>query len=729
MSTRGNLSSSDDSQVPRDEQFQPVGLDDPPGSAITIQEPPTTAGGIVRRIGPALIITASIVGSGELIATTKTGAVAGMSLMWLILVGCLIKVFVQIEFGRHAISHGITTLQALNTIPGPKVRVKWIIWFWVFMSLATIVQLGGIVGGVGQAMALIVPISGDYRAAIELPSESDLRDYEKWLPQIQDADFGLNGVNRRPRGMRAPMPAVVPGAGQPEAGADPGQPGGGPRERLGPPGFPPRNNRRQPLTLDGRRGASLASENLAGALVPAGFVSLVSWPAHWAFQQVEGPRVGQRANDADNPPRDAGGGNQASASRTTSPEAPPVTNEFSSKSPEEQRRLRTKIERTRDRIFEQGKRGSEARTAVASVMRYERELAEFRGAEKPDSAKIEATERQLVEARKYVKRLLLPWTWDDKYWALMVVLITIAILYQGRYMVVQNASTVLVVVFTFVTIGNVVALQTYSDYALGWDDFAKGFGIPQEGNGLFLALATFGIIGVGAAELVAYPYWCIEKGYARFTGPRSEDESWVRRAKGWIRVMKWDAFLSLVIYTVATMAFYLMGATVLHRFGLNPDGRHMISTLAEQYVPVFGRYALPLFVAGAVAVLYSTVIAAVAGHSRTFTDCFKLFGLVRYHDETAHKRSVMGVCIAVPIIGLLVYCIPGANPVTLVLGGAVMQAFMLPLLGFAALYLRFCQTDPRICQGKLWDALLIVSCLGLLASGAGAVWTAIVEWG
>ena len=34
------------------------------------------------------------------------------------------------------------------------------------------------------------------------------------------------------------------------------------------------------------------------------------------------------------------------------------------------------------------------------------------------------------------------------------------------------------------------------------------------------AFGTFGITGVGASELYAYPYWCLEKGYARFTGPR-----------------------------------------------------------------------------------------------------------------------------------------------------------------------------------------------------------------
>ncbi|MDQ3333420.1 MAG: divalent metal cation transporter, partial [Planctomycetota bacterium] len=59
-----------------------------------VREPPASFGGILRSLGPGLIIAGAIVGSGELIATTKTGAQAGIALLWLIVVGCLVKVFV-----------------------------------------------------------------------------------------------------------------------------------------------------------------------------------------------------------------------------------------------------------------------------------------------------------------------------------------------------------------------------------------------------------------------------------------------------------------------------------------------------------------------------------------------------------------------------------------------------------------------------------------------------------
>ncbi|MEM6916870.1 MAG: divalent metal cation transporter, partial [Verrucomicrobiota bacterium] len=43
------------------------------------RNPPQTRAGILRSLGPGLILAASIVGSGELIATTRTGAEAGFS--------------------------------------------------------------------------------------------------------------------------------------------------------------------------------------------------------------------------------------------------------------------------------------------------------------------------------------------------------------------------------------------------------------------------------------------------------------------------------------------------------------------------------------------------------------------------------------------------------------------------------------------------------------------------
>jgi Mn2+/Fe2+ NRAMP family transporter len=187
-----------------------------------------------------------------------------------------------------------------------------------------------------------------------------------------------------------------------------------------------------------------------------------------------------------------------------------------------------------------------------------------------------------------------------------------------------------------------------------------------------------------------------------------------------MRVMLCDAFLSMVIYTVATLAFFLMGVSVLHSEGRDPDGMRMVSTLAMAYVPVFGEYAKWLFLVGAFAVLYSTFLVAIAGHSRTYTDAFKLLHWLPRNSERAHRRSVSIVGVVLPLLSLATYWI-GVNPVRAVLLSGLMQAILLPMLGFAALYFRRTATDPRLKPRPVWDIALVVSCLGLLVAGVWGV--------
>src|SRR6188768_61131 len=122
-----------------DEHQEPQDLYALPPDAI--QDPPHTFRSALGQIGPGLILAASIVGTGELINTTSLGAKAGFSLLWLILLSCVIKVFVQVELGRYAITHGKTTLAAFNTLPGPRLGASWMCWLWLFMTLATQAQI------------------------------------------------------------------------------------------------------------------------------------------------------------------------------------------------------------------------------------------------------------------------------------------------------------------------------------------------------------------------------------------------------------------------------------------------------------------------------------------------------------------------------------------------------------------------------------------------------------
>jgi Mn2+/Fe2+ NRAMP family transporter len=504
--------------------------------------PPDTVLRILQRLGPGLIIAGSIVGSGELIATTKTGAEAGFWLLWLIIVGCVIKVFVQVELGRDAVVRGKTTMDALAEVPGPRVRGRgnWLVWYYFVMFAASIGQLGGIVGGVGQALAISLPLTPQgrhYHAYVELETQLAVARAEQRLARQ-------------------------------EAGSTP-----------------------------------------------------------------------------------AGGGASAEV----------------------------------------------ARAVDEKVARLSQELA-ARGQRPPPGL-------------------------DDRLWAALVSLVTSGLLLVGHYTLIQNVTTAMVALFTFVTVANVVALQWTSAWAIGPQDLVDGLSFrlpPQHTPGgqtaLATALKTFGIIGVGATELVAYPYWCLEKGYARFTGPRDDSPQWAQRARGWMNVMRYDAWCSMVVYTIATVAFYLLGAAILGRSGLNPTGNELIRTLSVMYEPVFGRWAEVLFLLGAFAVLYSTFFVANAGHARVVTDGLRVMGLIGDSPgvQRGWKRGLSG---GLPLVCLAVYVLVPSTPDQLVLVSGMMQALMLPMLAAAAIFFRYFRSDERVRPGRLWDVCLWLSSLGMLVAG------------
>ena len=151
------------------------------------------------------------------------------------------------------------------------------------------------------------------------------------------------------------------------------------------------------------------------------------------------------------------------------------------------------------------------------------------------------------------------------------------------------------------------------------------FRLPVQG--LSTAAAVFGITGVAAGELMMYPYWCVEKGYARYTGAPDGSPAWMARARGSIRVMHLDIVCSLVIYTLATVAFYLLGAGILHQRGTVPAAKDMIAVLSQIYTGTLGPWAIWPFYAGAIVTLYGTIFAVLAANSRICADMCHLMGL------------------------------------------------------------------------------------------------------
>ncbi len=506
-----------------------------PTNEAETRRPPNRISGILKSIGPGFILAGALVGSGELIATTATGAESGFSLLWLIILGCVIKVFVQIEIGRQTISHSESSLHALNNVPGPRINlpfkplgkqvgVNWIVTCWLLMFTATIFLFGGIIGGIGQSLAMTLPLTNEGQA----------------FNTYQDEMVSLSIMKTR-----------------------------------------------LSLTDDEQTRASLLRESSS---------------------------------------------------------------------------LETKLAQV---------------TAPPASM-------------------------------------------DDRYWALIITLLTVVLLTFGKYRFIEKFALTLVGAFTLITIYNLFQLQSYPTWAIGSHELIDGlrFSLPKsvgENNPMITALATFGIIGVGASDLVAYPYWCLEKGYAKWTGKSDGSAEWETRAKGWLRVLKWDAWSACVLYTFTTVAFYLLGAAVLGRIGLIPAGSEMIRTLAVMYAPVFGGGAQLLFLFGAIAVLYSTFFIGNAGHCRLATDALCVLNLTKNREST-RARWMKTFAITLPILCVGTYYTVG-SPVVLVLIGGVAQALLLPMVAFAALYFRHRRCPSALRPSRLWDVLLFASFIAFSVVG------------
>jgi Mn2+/Fe2+ NRAMP family transporter len=308
--------------------------------------------------------------------------------------------------------------------------------------------------------------------------------------------------------------------------------------------------------------------------------------------------------------------------------------------------------------------------------------------------------------------------------------VTAILLALGRYRLIELVSLALVGTFTLVTLLALALLQIDPVWAISGRELTSGLvpALPPAIGGrspLVTALATFGIIGVGASELMIYPYWCLEKGYGTAVGPRDDSDAWARRAQGWLRVMQLDAWTSMVVYTLVTVCFYLLGAATLGRLGLVPAGGEMVRTLGAMYTPVFGAWAGGAFLVGAFAVLYSTLFVAAAGNARMVADGLILAGWLPADERSraawARRISVAWVLVAT-LLALLI-----RQPVAMVLASGIAQSVMLAAIGAAVVFFRWRETDPRLAPSRAWDALLAASVAGLVTVGLWTVWEKIAS--
>jgi manganese transport protein len=303
-------------------------------------------------------------------------------------------------------------------------------------------------------------------------------------------------------------------------------------------------------------------------------------------------------------------------------------------------------------------------------------------------------------------------------WAIIAALVTSLLIYNGKYNSVEKISLLMMAMFTLLTIVSLFSVQ-YTPYRFSFSDVQTGLGFHLSGELIVFAIGAFGITGVASDEILAYNYWCIEKGYAKYVGPGRNTDEWRRRAEGWITIMYLDAITAMIIYTTVTVAFYLLGAAVLHQREEIPMGNEVIETLALIYTQSLGPGVRTIYLIGAFFVLFSSLYATLAAWTRLLSDVFGQFGWIDFWNLDQRKRMISLLAWILPMIWASVYLFIEL-PVLMVLSGGVIGSVLLFLVVFAAYQFKY-KRNQNIRSGAFYNFTFWISILSIVAVGVYGV--------
>ncbi|MDB9813117.1 Nramp family divalent metal transporter [Gammaproteobacteria bacterium] len=266
-------------------------------------------------------------------------------------------------------------------------------------------------------------------------------------------------------------------------------------------------------------------------------------------------------------------------------------------------------------------------------------------------------------------------------WVVTACFVTWFILYLGSYQSLEKILLAMVFFFSVVTLVIAIAMQSTS-YAFTSEQIIGGlsFSFPFEHTAL--ALAVFGFTGISFGEIMAYTYWCLEKGYAKPGGDVSEK-------KAWIKIMQTDVWATVFFVTLGTLPFFLLGAAVLNTLGLYPppegETLDIIQLLLNNFTKILGSWAKWLFIPLAFFVLFSTLLSGTAAFTRTISDYLISMGLVIEQEDT-RSNLIKIIAFVIPMFSAIAYFLL-PNPITLILIAGIWAALGLPIINFGALFL------------------------------------------
>ena len=302
------------------------------------------------------------------------------------------------------------------------------------------------------------------------------------------------------------------------------------------------------------------------------------------------------------------------------------------------------------------------------------------------------------------------------WWGAILVLLSMVLLWKGVYRHLEMLIAILVGVFSVSVAVAVIMIQA-SEYRITLNEILSGltfsFGDTPK-LAAYAVISLMGALGATANELFMYPYWILEKGYNRRLGDRA-DAAWSQRVRLWVQAIRIDAGVATGLATLMTAAFFLLGCAILHRQGIVPEGLNVVETISQVYTDSFGPWSRYVFLIGAFATLFSTVLVATAASGRMFGDFLGSLGVIDYRDLKMRNRvhRLTQCWLLVLVLGVFLWY--GSAPVRLIVFSQFFSAvFSTPLLLFAICWMAF-HTDPRARMSPMTAFFLVTTSLIIVA--------------
>ena len=225
---------------------------------------------------------------------------------------------------------------------------------------------------------------------------------------------------------------------------------------------------------------------------------------------------------------------------------------------------------------------------------------------------------------------------------------SVVIAFIGRYKVLENVNTGLVVMMLF------AFLITMFGSGPSISGIAQGL-VPNVPKGA--ELLVLGLVGTTVCPDIPFAMSSLTK------------KKWTNGVQD-LRAAKNDLRLNMILTGVVTCAIIICSATTLHPQGITVSSA---ADMAQQLIPVLGRYAGVLFALGLWAAGFSSAIYMTSCIPPMMAESFG------FEDDPKgwKNRSCVGIIAVFPIIVTFVFS--GTVPTAIIIAAQVLNTLILPL--------------------------------------------------